>query len=399
MKPDITLIFPDSPFLEDSTMFPPLGIMYISSYLKHFGKTVQCLDMALGHKPKDAKADLIGISFTTPQRESAFELIRYFKEHNKVVVVGGPHPTHMQNECLQAGADKVFPGYGEHALLEWMTGRSINPLGIDDIPYPDRNILPIHEYKQTIDGNPDGRSATVLMTARGCPFRCAFCSQVDNGFYHQSAQRTIDEILHVKYEYGFTALTIYDDSFTLNKPKLFQIADVISKEDMKFRCFSRTNTLDEEVCAALAKMGVIAVGIGVESGSNTILSRIMKGTTRDINTRAVQNLQKFGIEAKAFLIVGLPGETVETIHETMSWLDKAQPESIGASIFQPLPGSVIFKNPAEWGINFQYNGQPLVYRGKRGEYVSNVRMNTLSPEEVVQYHAIIEDYFKEMKKC
>lgn len=396
MKPDITLIFPDSPFLEVKTMFPPLGIMYISSYLKHFGQNAQCLDMALGHKPEEAESDLIGISFTTPQREPAFELIKYFKKEGKTVVVGGPHPTHMQGECLMAGADKVFPGYGEHALLEWMTNTKIGKLTIDEIPYPDRDCLPIGDYKQTIDGKSDGPPSTVLLTARGCPFACSFCSQVDPMYMPQSVERTLNEIFHLRDAYNYNAFTIYDDTFIMNKKRFSMISERLSKENFKFRCFSRTNSITKENCEKLASMGVIAVGLGVESGSDLILSKNMKGVTRRINTEAIKNLQSFGIEAKAFLIVGLPGETEGTINDTISWLYEARPDQIGVSIFQPLPGSSIFKNPEFYGLKFMYNGQPLVYRGKRGEYVSHVEMEKMSSSQVIEYHKLIEDTYKEI---
>jgi anaerobic magnesium-protoporphyrin IX monomethyl ester cyclase len=398
IKPDITLIFPDSPFLEVKTMFPPLGIMYISSYLKHFGQSVQCLDMALGHKPEDAESDLIGISFTTPQREPAFELINYFKKEGKIVVVGGPHPTHMSEECLFAGADKVFPGYGEHDLLEWMTNTKISPLSIDEIPYPDRDCLPIREYKQTIDGKNDSRPSTVLLTARGCLYNCAFCSQVDPVYRPQGVERTLNELFYLRDVYDYDAFTIYDDTFIMNNKRFSMISERLSNENFKFRCFSRTNAITKENSEKLANMGVVAVGLGVESGSDFILGKNMKGTTRKINTEAIKNLQSFGIEAKAFLIVGLPGETEETIKDTISWLYEACPDEIGVSIFQPLPGSPIFKNPEFYGLKFVYNGQPLVYRGKRGEYVSHVNMEGMSSVQVVKYHKHIECIYKEMAK-
>jgi len=389
--PDITLIFPDSPFLEVKTMFPPLGIMYISSYLKHFGQTVQCLDMALGHKAEDAESGLIGISFTTPQREPAFELIRHFKREGKTVVVGGPHPTHMEAECLNAGADKVFKGHGEHDLLEWMVDAKVSRLSIDQIPYPDREVLPLMGYTQFIDD----RLATAIMAARGCPFDCSFCSQVDSTYAPQSADRTLAEIFHIREKYGFNAFTLYDDCFLIDKRRLSSISQALEGEDMRFRCFARTSSVTDEKAELLAKMGTVAVGLGVESGSEKILKINMKGTTRRKNTEAIKSLQKVGIEAKAFLIIGLPGETLETIQETLSWIEEARPDAVGVSIFQPLPGSAIFNDPNKWGINFQYDGQPLVYRGKRGEYVSNVSTPLLSASEVVNCHTMVEDFHKE----
>ena len=97
MKPDITLIFPSSPFLLDQAVFPPLGIMYLSAYLKESGMAVQCLDLGIGHTPEMAESNVIGISFTTPQRVESFELAKRFSQEDRMVIGGGPHPTHIKH--------------------------------------------------------------------------------------------------------------------------------------------------------------------------------------------------------------------------------------------------------------------------------------------------------------
>lgn len=394
---DITLIFPDSPFLLDATMFPPLGILYLSAYLKQKGLTVQCLDLALGHTLDMIESDIVGISITTPQRDSAFKMIPILKQQNKVLIAGGAHPTHMEKECLNAGFDYVVKGYGEHRLYNIL----IKELNLSaklieaepkatDLPYPDRDALPIIEYKQYIDG----RLATPIMTARGCNNACSFCSKISNKLKLQSAQRTIDEMHHVAEKYGFTAFTIYDDSFTVSKKRLSKIVDGIKNDGFKFRCFCRSDLLSEEVCRLLAKMGMETVGVGIESGSDNILKLNMKRTTSDDNTAAVKRLHKYGIKAKAFLIAGLPGESHKTIEQTKQWIEEAQPDDIAMSVFQPLPGSPIFSNPDKWGVSFQYNGQPLWYRGKPGDYIAHARTKCLSTAQIVAYRNAIEEQYK-----
>ena len=391
-KPDITLIFPDSPFLITKNMFPPLGIMYLAAFLKQKGFEVQCLDIGgLGHTPGMAEADVIGISITTPQRDSAFEIASYFKDNGKLLIAGGPHATHVPYECQQEGITTVIRGYGEAGLYNLFTfDESIKQPYIDDLPYPDRDVLPIKEYKQWINGRP----ATVIMASRGCPFRCSFCANIHGDFQIQSAQRTIDEIDHVQKKYGYTAFTLYDDTFVIDKNRLKIMADVLEKRDLRFRCFCRADLLSNSVCAELARMGVVAVGVGIESGSDAILKLNLKGTSRDVNLKAIRNLRKHGIESKAFLIVGLPGESHETVQQTRLWIEEACPDDIAVSIFQPLPGSAIFRDPKKWGVDFLYDGQPMWYRGKPGEYRSTVKTEHLSTQEIIEYRDSLEATYK-----
>lgn len=396
-KPDITLIFPSSPFLLSETMFPPLGIMYLSAFLKMCGFKVQCLDMSLPeHNKEMAEADIIGLSFSTPQRDEAFKLAKYFKNQGRTIIGGGPHPSHMPDECYANGFDRVVAGPGEIKLLLLMAeylGRdfySQDEWPIDALPYPDRECLPIHEYKQEIAGRP----ATAMIASRGCPYRCSFCANIEQPFRVQSADRTLSEIYSIRDHYGYTAFSIYDDTFAIDKKRLAILADTLENQDFKFRCFCRANLLTEEVCRDFARMGCVGIGVGIESGSNEILKANMKGTSRLENTTAIGNLKSYGIEAKAFLIVGLPGETEETVKETASWIEEAGPDDIGVSVFQPLPGSPIFKNPQKWGVDFSYDGQPMWYRGKPGEYKPTVRTEALSTERIAYLRDWLENTYK-----
>lgn len=395
MKPDITLVFPSSPFLINEKVFPPLGIMYLSAYLKQNSFSVQCLDMAM-HKPEMAESDIIGISFTTPQRGEAYKLAKYYKNQNRFLIAGGPHATHMHPECLSNGFDIFIGREGEERLLDFLRVsikkeiKAVNCPEIDDYPFPDRDALPIREYKYHINS----RAATVLMTSRGCPYHCSFCSKITKGFRMQSAERTVDEILHVNKQYGFEAFMIFDDVFIIDKNRLSIMADLLKDKDFLFRCFGRANLIDDEVCKLLKRLRVVEVGVGIESGSNLILEKNLKGTTRDMNLKAIQRLHEHGIRAKAFLIIGLPGETISTIAETSSWITEARPDDIDISVFQPLPGSAVFANPEEWGIEFNYDGRPQWYKGRPGRYSCNVRTKELSAVQIITYRNLMESTYK-----
>jgi len=381
MKPDITLIFPESDFLINQAVFPPLGLMYVASHFKNNGKSVQCLDFGLGHTIDMIESDIVGISITTPQRNNAFNIINKLKE--KIIIAGGPHATHMEKECYSNGCSMVVRGEVEYYFFT-------QPKNIDDIPFPDRNVLPIKEYKYYIDSVP----ATTIMTSRGCPFNCSFCAKISKKCKIQSSERTVNEIIDIYETYGFKAFMIFDDVFTTSKKRVKELVKLLDNETFIFRCFGRANTLDDEMCNLLKELNVKEVGIGVESGSQKILNINMKGTTVKHNTEAVKNLHKVGIKAKAFLIVGLPGEDEESIKKTENWIIDASPDDVDISIFQPLPGSSIFNNPSRYNIKFNYDSDVQWYKGTPEKYISNVRTEKLTENDIVFHRDRLENLYK-----
>jgi len=392
MKPDITLVFPRSQFLLDEAVFPPLGIMYLAAYLERCGFPTQCLDMGAGDTLEQVNSDVVGVSITTPQRFEAYHIASTLS--GKYLIAGGPHATHMSLECRQNGFEYVVCGYGEvelASLLADITGKKVEqlPIGIDDIPFPSRDAMDIHRYHYTIDGKP----ATPIMTSRGCPFSCGFCGRIGGAFQMQSAERTVAEIEHVHDKYGFEAFMIYDDIFIASKARLKAISDMLGGK-YTFRCFARSNLINDDICDSMARLGIVEVGLGVESGSDAVLSKSMKGTTRDQNTHAVKMLHEHGIRAKAFLIVGLPGESDDTVCQTIDWIEEAQPYDIDVSILQPMPGSKIFQDPAAWDISYTYNGKPGWYKGTPGQYECCVSTSALDAESIVIWRDLIEDQYK-----
>jgi len=376
MKPDITLIFPESDFLINQAVFPPLGLMYVASYFKNKGMSVQCLDLGIGHTIDMIEADIVGISITTPQRNNAFNIIS--KIDNKTIIAGGPHATHKRKECIENGCHIVVCGEIEQYN------------NIDIVPFPDRNVLPIKEYKYFIDSIP----ATTIMTSRGCPFNCSFCARISKKCNIQSPERTVNEIINIYENYGFKAFMIFDDVFTTSKKRVKKIVELLDNETFIFRCFSRANMLDDEMCELLRKLNVKEVGIGIESGSQKVLNMNMKGTTVKHNTEAIKNLHKVGIKAKAFLIVGLPEEDEESIKETESWIVDANPDDVDISIFQPLPGSDIFNNPQKYKIQFNYDSNAQWYKGTPKKYISNIRTGKLTEGDIVFHRDRLEDLYK-----
>lgn len=406
---NITLIHPTSPFLLNQAVFPPLGILYLAAYLKQHGHNTQCIDLGLN---TDFKADIrsmveseiVGVSFTSAQRFEAFALAKSLKKAGKVVIAGGAHATHAPQDCQAAGFDVVIQGEGEQLLLWFLNNLEYRGILSSDssfedinlLPFPDRSKLPIRDYKYELDGEP----CTVLMSSRGCPFGCSFCARITRHHRAQDAYRTVREMVSINKEYGYKAFMFFDDVFTVNKTRLYEMARFLAihnsggrSNQFKLRCFSRTNLISPEVCNLLKALGVVEVGLGIESGSDTVLNRNLKGTSVTFNTRAVKLLQQRGIRAKAFIIVGLPGETEETVRETEQWIKEAQPDDIDFSVLQPYPGSALYDNPEAWGIYFDKQ-QLSFYKGTPGLYSSTVGTQGLEPDRIVALRDELESKYK-----
>jgi radical SAM superfamily enzyme YgiQ (UPF0313 family) len=263
-------------------------------------------------------------------------------------------------------------------------------VGIDKLAIPARDLIDLEKYRYTIEG----RHATTLMTSRGCPYNCSFCSRVTNKYRKASAKYVIKEVEHLYDTYGYEAFMIFDDVFAISSRRTKALAEYFEGSGFLFRCFARSNLIDDEIVGYLARMGVVEVGIGVESGSQAILRKNLKGTSVEGNLKAFRLLREQAIRTKAFLIVGLPGETEDTIRDTEAWIEKAQPDDIDFTVFQPLPGSPIFERPELWDIKFEYNSAPMWYKGTPGMYKSTVSTEALHAEEIVAIRDRLEDKYK-----
>jgi radical SAM superfamily enzyme YgiQ (UPF0313 family) len=402
---DITLIFPSSPFLIDEQVFPPLGILYLAAICRDWGYKPQVIDLAtanLEHTVK-VRSDIVGISLTTPQRSQAYRIAKLLKKEGKTLIAGGAHATHMPQECLDNGFDYVIRGEGEMALVglllfltndmqcdDKVLGNTSDFVSPDRLPIPARDLIDLDNYRYTIEG----RHATTIMTSRGCPFHCSFCARVTTKFRNASSKYVINEIEHLYNTYGFEAFMIFDDVFTVSKQRTKALAEYFDGSGFLFRCFARSNLIDDDIAGYLAQMGVVEVGIGVESGSQEVLRKNLKGTSVEGNLKAFRLLREQAIRTKAFLIVGLPGETEDTIRDTEDWIEKAQPDDIDFTVFQPLPGSPVFEKPELWDIKFEYNSRPMWYKGTPGYYESNVSTEALSADRIVEIRDELEERYK-----
>ncbi len=410
----VALVIPDSKFLINPRVFPSLGILYISAALKEAGHEVKVFDFTglvsrtnqTLWDPRVAKdgmilkdADLIGFTATTPQFQAAVNLLHKLPKGIRTVI-GGPHASNYPAQCHEVGFDHVVVGEGERAIVGIANGEKQVDWQVDygyadihNLPLPDRGAIDIHSYKYYLNG----KKTTSMMTSRGCPFNCAFCCRGVWGqtLRYRKTLSVIEEISLIK-EMGFEGINFYDDNMLVNFERDWIIFDCLRSLRMVYRCFARSKLLNKKTVQLLARTGCVEVLIGVESGSNRILRNINKGETTKDHMKAIKLLKQWGIRAKAACIIGLPGESHESLRETEDFLLSAQPDDVDFTVLAVYRGSPISQNPDRYDLTFEEE-TGLPYKTAPGQYVSGVSTSYLTAEEIVQARDRLEAKFKKQE--
>lgn len=393
----VALIIPDSPFLIEPRTFPMLGPLYLSAALKRADYKVEVLDLTGGGELPDIDADVVGITATTPQFPEAVKLLGEIKARNPAqrVTIGGPHATVLPAECAEAGFDQVVVSEGEQAIIKaincpydrFVAWEQIADL--DTIAFPDREAIDIDGYLYYLDGS----RTTNMVTSRGCPYNCAFCCHAPwgRGVRYRSAKNVLDEARLLK-TMGFGGLMFYDDELLMNMERDQEIFIGLGRLGMVYRLFTRANLIDRKRASLLSRTGCVEVLIGCESGSDRILKNINKGTTREMNLKAIEALRQAGVRVKAALIVGLPGESWESVEETASFVEAAEPDDVDFTVLVVFPGCEIYRDPGRYDISFNSSYDP--YKTIPGQYKSGVSTSHMSAEGIVQARDMLERRFK-----
>ncbi len=367
-------------------MNPPLGLCYIAAYLKKRGFTnIVAVDFTL-HKGYDylnaneylkkipLKADLYGIYCMTVQFQWLVQVTAYIKKYNPkaLVVAGGPHASTCAEECLRrAGVDVAVKGEGEEAFTQIAAGRTFLSIkgacylndkekfvnserafveDLDALPFPDRDLFNIKKYKRTIHNE----KAVHIVTLRGCPYSCAFCDKqsVGTNMRYRSVENVMQEVDYIHARYGWNTVVIYDDIFTLKRERVYRFCEEFKKRKLKWRCWSRTNTIDREMLVRMKDAGLVSITFGVESGDDRILSKIRKQTTAKQNKDALLLCKELHLPVRCSIMYGNPGENLGSVKKTIAMIKETQPDEWNLAILAPIPGSDIWENPKRYGIGF-----------------------------------------------
>jgi radical SAM superfamily enzyme YgiQ (UPF0313 family) len=221
-------------------------------------------------------------------------------------------------------------------------------LGLDTLPWPQREGLPLHRYNDGFCGLPVPN--VQMMSSRGCPFRCTFClwPQVIYGNRQYRMRDPGDVVREMEYlvrRYGFKAVYFDDDTFNINRTHVLKICAEIKKRKLAvpWAAMGRSDLMDERLIASLADAGMYAVKYGIESVDRSILRQCKKNLDIERAKEMVKVTRQQGIKTHLTFCVGLPGENKETIEETLRFIDEVRPDSVQCSIATPFPGTEYYE--------------------------------------------------------
>ena len=325
--------------------------------------------------------------------KTAFEVVSIAKKVNKdiVVVLFGLHPSSRPKSCLEdSEADFVVVGEPENTIAELVevleqkktSFRGIDGLGfrengkvvltgkraviqdLDTLPFPARHLLPMEVYAEAVKQNPlrgeITKPYTIVITSRGCPFNCVFCTHCivwGKQWRPRSPKNVVDEVEHVIKTYGIKQIDFADDNMTWDKQRMAQICDLIVERDLHFDWFTpngvRADTLDEELLRKMKRSGCKKIRVAPESGVQRIVSDVAK---KNLDLKKVEEAivaaKKVGIKVGCFFVMGLIGETKADIEETIRYAYKLKSlgaESFVFSIAMPLYGTAFYEQAKAGG--------------------------------------------------
>lgn len=363
--------------------YPPLGLLYICSHLRNKGYEVEVFDStfqshaAMREKLLRETPSVLGIYANLMTRSNVVTILHEAKQAGWRTIVGGPEPGAYVDEYLDAGADVVVLGEGEITLEEllkaWREDEDANLGGIaglafrnpegvtcrtapraqipnlDAQPWPAREDIDMDRYVNTWRSH-HGTGSVSIITARGCPYRCEWCSHQVFGQTHRrrKPECVADELAWLIGRYKPDMLWIADDVFTISYDWLARWAAELEKRKIHipFECISRADRLNEKVIRTLAEVGCKRLWVGSESGSQRILDSMQRGVRVQAVREAVALCRQHGIETGMFLMWGYEGEELEDIEATIDHLRTSNPDVFLTTVSYPIKGTPYYNKVA-----------------------------------------------------
>lgn len=364
---------------------PSLTFATLAAPLIEAGHRVEILDLDMVSEPaKELEQRLdefsphyVGITCTTPLVYKVKHIASVVKKHdaNTIVVAGGPHPSSLPESTLaDSDLDVVCIGEGDFTMAEIVSGADwssikgiwykkdeeviVNPIreyitDLDQLPFPFWKLFNLKKYKTprlSCRRNPVG----IMETSRGCVFGCTYCNKNIFGrtFRVKSAQRVVDEMEYM-LSVGFKEIHVTDDGFTINLHRAKQICGLIKERSLNFpwNLYNgiRVDRVDREFLKKARDAGCYGITFGIESGDQALLNNIHKGTTLEQAREVFKWTREIGIQTLAFFMIGLPGETEETMQKTVDFAKELDPDYAKVSILLPLPSTPLYSDFEQQG--------------------------------------------------
>ncbi|MCJ7797323.1 MAG: B12-binding domain-containing radical SAM protein, partial [Thermoleophilia bacterium] len=336
----VLLVYPyfDPPRNRSIFRFPPLGQAYVAASLRAAGHEVTLLDCTFLSREealdrvRTAGVDVVGVYIMMTMRRDALELARAARGRCRILIAGGPLPS-CDPGAYTADFDVVVRGEGERTAVEVLDAFERGAIGalptvigppplsadLDSLPRPARDLLPNPDYLAHWRRR-GTRSTTSVVTTRGCPFHCEFCSNAVFGVSYRarSASSVLNEVQEA-LSYGFERIHFADDVFTLDRSRLLEICAEIRRRGLRFgwECLGRVDSVDDETAAAMKRAGCERIFFGIESGSDATLALMNKRITVEKARSAVEAARSADLRVGAFFILCYPGEDDEAVLTTL----------------------------------------------------------------------------------
>ncbi len=371
---------------------PPLGLLYLAAALDRTRHQVRVLDCQaeylkyreLAEEVRTFAPDVAGIHTMTLTLPDVLRTAVTVKEAcpSVPVVLGGPHTIFYQDETLtHSSFDILVRGEGEKTFTELLNrleagdgtmskadlssvpGLSYKKSGsvvktpdrdlqtnLDSIPFPAREMTPVENYYSVLART---RPITTMITSRGCPYKCTFCSRPHLGkqFRARSAVNVVDE-MEVCRKMGIREFFIYDDTFTVNADRVAAICGEIRRRNLEiiFDIRARVDTVSAPLLKELKEAGCDRIHYGVEAGNDRLMEVIGKAITVKQAEEAFRLTRKAGISTLAYFMVGLPGQTRADLDDTWNLIKRLHPDFLHLTLLAPFPGSKVYTDGMQRGI-------------------------------------------------
>lgn len=370
---------------DHSGLVPPLNLMSVAALFEAENVEVQLIDMVAEQltysdtleRINKFSPDLLGFTLSTTSFHPVLNWITRFKEDSKLpVIVGGQHVKYFCNEIMTYPViDYAVIGEGEIIIPQFIRAFKNNKdffnlkslawrdknndlhidttlqevLDIDSVPLPSRHLIKNELYYSILSQK---KHFTAMLSARGCPYRCTFCDQKAPQWRERTSKSFVQEIKNNYEKYGIRDFDIYDSTFTANKKRVVEICDEIEKSglDVGWTIRSRVDSVNEEVLQALKRGGCHTIMYGIESSNPEILKTLKKQIRPDKIKKVINYTHDLGINILGFFMLGAPGETLETIEDTIKFSLELPLQYAQYAVVTPYPDTELYEYYQDNGL-------------------------------------------------
>ncbi len=360
----VVMVEPRSPRFHvfNFVRLPRLGLPILGAILKRRGYdvTIFCEDLAPIDWDEAAEADIAFVSTITCTAPRAYEIARFFRERNIPVVMGGPHPTFLPEDSLQH-CDYVVRGEGEETVVELLDAlnNGVKPYGVAGVSFCDNGEIvhnPPRPLVQDLDSLPfpdlslirgkENISVTPILTSRGCPYDCTFCS-VTQMFGHKFRRRSVENVMDELRLLKPRSVFFYDDIFNADSERMMALLESMLREgitpDWSAQCHTHLILKQRDLLPLMHRSGCFALYLGFESINPATLKEYRKRQTVEEIREAIRLLHQHGIMVHGMFVFGADTDDLATFKETVKFALRNRIDTAQFLVLTPVPGTQLYK--------------------------------------------------------